>query len=297
MKTTKGIILAGGLGTRLYPITIGNSKQLLPVYDKPMIYNSISVMINSGIKKILIITSPEYIKNYTDLIGDGSSFGLSVFYEIQDTPRGIADAFIIGKKFIGVDNVCLILGDNIFFGDNFSSFLEKAIKNLQIGYSTILAKKVNNPENFGVVEFNKKNNFKIIEKPKKFLSNWIVSGLYFYTNDVIKYASKLKPSKRNELEITDLNNIYIEMNRLKILKLNNKIYWSDTGTKQSLIETSLFFYNYEKKYNKKINCIEVDALNKGLINKNQFYRLLKRVEGSDYGKYLSKIYENNYNKV
>ena len=242
MKKIKGIILAGGLGSRLFPLTIGTSKQLLPVYDKPMIYYPLSVFLKAGIKDILIITTNEDTTKYKKLLGNGQSIGIKISYETQDYPNGIAEAFIIGSKFIGNDNVSLILGDNIFNGDNLEIYLARAKKQLNQGFSTIFGVKSENPENFGVVEFDKFDNVsKIVEKPKIPKSNTVVSGLYFYTNDVIHVSESLKPSSRGEMEITDINNFYLSKNKLKLNLLDDDIAWIDTGTYGSLIKASKYF--------------------------------------------------------
>ena len=222
MKSIKGIILAGGNGSRLYPLTLGTSKQLLPVYDKPMIYYPLSVLMKAEIKDILIISSKQDLPKFKKLLGDGSILGLNISYKIQLEPNGIAESFIIGQDFIGYDNVCLILGDNIFHGEGFISNIKKAKKNLNKGYSSIFGVSVQNPESFGVIEFDNKNNLvSISEKPENAKSNIIVSGLYFYTNDVVKYAKELKPSKRGEKEITDINNFYLSSKKLKLIMLNS----------------------------------------------------------------------------
>ena len=290
MKSIKGIILAGGTGSRLYPLTIGASKQLLPVYDKPMIYYPISVFMQAEIKDILIISSENDLPKFKKLLGDGSNLGIKISYKVQYEPNGIAESFIIGEDFICDDNVCLILGDNIFHGDEFISNINTAKKDLSYGYSSIFGVSVQNPESFGVIEFDEKNNVVgIQEKPKKPKSNIIVSGLYFYTNDVVKFAKKLKPSKRGEKEITDINKIYLSSKKLKLIQLNPNISWIDTGTYSSLIRASKYFENFEIKTGKKVACIEEIALDMKYINKKQLKAIAMSMINSDYGKYLLNL--------
>ncbi len=287
MKQLKGIILAGGLGSRLYPLTLGISKQLLPVYDKPMIYYPLSVFMNSGIKNILIITTNEDSHRYIKLLGNGKKLGIKISYAIQDFPNGIAESFLIGKDFIGNDDVCLILGDNIFYGKELYAQIEKAKENLNQGFSTIFGIKTDKPENFGVINFNDSGEIiSIIEKPEKPSSNIIVSGLYFYTNDVIKLAKALKPSLRGEKEITDINNFYLNKRKLKLKLLNDSTSWIDTGTYSSLIKASKFFEDYERKTKKKASCIEEIAYRMGYINKDQLVAIGNSMKSSDYGKYI-----------
>ena len=293
MKSVKGIILAGGNGSRLFPLTLGTSKQLLPVYDKPMIYYPLSVFMLSGIKDILIISTNEDIPKFKKLLGTGNKLGVKISYEIQQKPNGIAESFIIGEDFIGNDNVSLILGDNIFHGKDFISYVTNSKINLSNGFSSIFGVKVNNPENFGVIEFDNENNIKrIIEKPKIANSDIIVSGLYFYTNDVIKYAKKLKPSKRGEKEITDINNHYLNKNKLKLNILDSTISWIDTGTYSSLIQASKYFENYENKTGKKASCIEEIAFEMGYIDQKQLMNIGNSMLNSDYGKYLLNLLPN-----
>ena len=290
MKKIKGIILAGGLGSRLFPLTIGTSKQLLPVYDKPMIYYPLSVFLKADIKDILIITTNEDTKKYKKLLGNGQSLGIKISYETQDYPNGIAESFIIGSKFIGNDNVSLILGDNILHGDNLEIYLAKAKKQLNQGFSTIFGVTSENPENFGVVEFDKFDNVsKIVEKPEIPKSNTVVSGLYFYTNDVIHVAESLKPSSRGEMEITDINNFYLSENKLKLNLLDDDIAWIDTGTYSSLIKASKYFEEYEKMSQQKSSCIEEIAYRRGFIDKLQLIKIAESMKSSDYGKYLKSI--------
>ena len=290
MRSIKGIILAGGHGSRLYPLTLGVSKQLLPVYDKPMIYYPLSVFLLAGIKDILIITTKDDLPKFNNLLGDGTNLGIKISYEFQLKPGGIAESFIIGKDFIGNDNVCLILGDNIFHGKDFISNVIVAKENLNEGFSSIFGVSVQNPESFGVIEFDEnKNVIKIIEKPKHAKSNIIVSGLYFYTNDVVKYAKNLKPSKRGEKEITDINNFYLSLKKLKLNLLGPNTSWIDTGTYGSLIKASKYFENYEKKTGKKVGCIEEIALDMGYIDCEQLFRIAKTMSNSEYGKYLLNL--------
>tara|TARA_Y100001954_G_scaffold133530_1_gene142672 strand:+ start:3119 stop:3997 length:879 start_codon:yes stop_codon:yes gene_type:complete len=287
MKSVKGIILAGGNGSRLYPLTFGTSKQLLPVYDKPMIYYPLSIFMLAEIKDILIISTKEDLPKFKKLLGNGKSLGINISYDVQLEPNGIAEAFLIGKNFIGDDNVSLILGDNIFHGKNFISHVIKAKENLNCGYSSIFGVSVQNPESFGVIEFDDENNvIRINEKPEKAKSNIIVSGLYFYTNDVIKYAKKLSPSKRGEKEITDINNFYLSLKKLKLNLLESDISWIDTGTYSSLIQASKYFEDYENKTGKKAACIEEIALNMGYIDDKQLFKIANTMNNSEYGNYL-----------
>ena len=287
MNNIKGIILAGGHGSRLFPLTIGTSKQLLAVYDKPMIYYPMYTLMLAGIKEILIISTPEDLPRYNKLFGNGNMLGLKISYEKQIKPNGIAESFIIGKKFIGNSHVCLVLGDNIFYGDKLLDYLKKGLNNLKKNSSTIYGLDVMNPKEFGVVQFDNKNNIeKIVEKPKLFISNTIVSGLYMYTNDVIEIAKILKPSSRNELEITDINNIYIKKNKLRLIKLEKDISWIDTGTYDSMLKASNFFQELEKKTEEKYACIEHMAFQLSYINEKQFLKLARLMSNSSYGKYL-----------
>jgi glucose-1-phosphate thymidylyltransferase len=290
MKSIKGIILAGGNGSRLYPLTLGTSKQLLPVYDKPMIYYPLSVLMEAEIKDILIISSNQDLPKFKKLLGNGNALGINISYQIQLEPNGIAESFIIGEDFIKNDNVCLILGDNIFHGDGLISNINNAKNDLSNGYSSIFGVSVENPENFGVIEFDNKNQIsRIIEKPKKPKSNIIVSGLYFYTNDVIKYAKNLKTSSRGEKEITDINNYFLSLNKLRLNMLSTEISWVDTGTYSSLIQASKYFENFEKKTNRKAACIEEIALKMGYINKFQLQKIADSMIKSSYGKYLLNL--------
>ncbi len=286
----KGIILSGGYGTRLYPITKSISKQLVPVYDKPMIYYSLSTFIEGGIKDILIITNKEYLNTYKKLLNNGSDYGLKISYSIQNKPKGIAEAFIIGKKFIADDNVALILGDNIFYGENIKNIFTKSEINLKKNLASIVSKEVVNFKMYGVAKLNKKNKLiKIIEKPKKDIGNLAITGLYFYPNDVTKKVNLLKPSKRNELEITDLNNLYISENRMKLYNLQKETSWFDMGTHESLLESSMFIAAIEKRQSRKIGCIEEVAFNNKYISKKKFDILKKRIPESSYKEYLNTI--------
>ncbi len=284
----KGIILAGGSGTRLYPITKSISKQLLPVYDKPMIYYPLSTLMLSGIKEILIITNPEYIGLYKQLLNDGSHLGLKIEYKIQEKPRGLADAFIVGEEFIGKDKVCLILGDNIFHGQGFSQILKKA-SSLKEG-AVIFGYYVKDPRSYGVVEFDDNNNVvSLEEKPEKPKSNYAIPGLYYYDNSVVEKAKNLKPSARGELEITDLNTEYLKENKLKVELFGRGFAWLDTGTHQSLLEASNYVETIQKRQGFYISCVEEIAYRMGYINKEQLIKLGKEMEKIEYGKYLLEI--------
>ena len=287
MTKTKGIILAGGHGSRLYPLTFGTSKQLLPVYDKPMIYYPLSTLMDAGIRDILIISTVKDLPRFKDLLNDGSNIGINITYKAQKEPRGIAEAFLIGADFIENDNVCLILGDNIFYGKNFNLLLEKAVLNFEKGFSSIFGVKVDNPNEFGVIEFDSTNKIKaIIEKPNKTESDYIVSGLYFYTNNVTKVANNLTPSERGELEITDVNNYYLNEKKLDLFKLDSNFSWLDTGTYNSLIEAAKYFQDLENQTGEKVACVEEIALNLGLIDKSKFIETANLMSKSNYGKYL-----------
>ena len=284
----KGIVLAGGSGTRLYPITKAVSKQLLPLYDKPMIYYPISVLMLAGIREILIISTPRDLPMYKDLLGDGSSFGVEFSYEIQENPNGLAEAFIIGEKFIGDDNVALILGDNIFHGHRFTEILERA-KNLKEG-AVIFGYYTNNPEAFGVVEFdNDWNVLSIEEKPEKPKSNYIVPGLYFYDNDVIEIAKNVKPSDRGEVEITSVNEEYLKRGKLKVELLGRGMAWLDTGTHEGLLEASNFIEKKKKRQGLYIACLEEIAYLKGYINDEELLKTANELKKTDYGQYLFNL--------
>lgn len=284
----KGIILAGGAGTRLYPITKSISKQIIPIYDKPMIYYPLSVLMLAGIRDILIISTPKDIHLYKDLLGNGNQLGIHLSYEVQPSPDGLAQAFIIGEKFIGNNNVCLILGDNIFYGYGFSNILTQ-VSALKDG-ATVFGYYVNNPQRYGVVEFDDSGKvLSIEEKPEKPKSNFAVTGLYFYSNDVVKKAKKLKPSNRGELEITDLNRLYLNENRLKVELLGRGFAWLDTGTHESLLQASNYIATIEQRQGLKIACVEEIAFKKGFINKPQLIKLGEDLKNNQYGEYLLKI--------
>ena len=286
----KGIILAGGRATRLYPITKGVSKQLLPVYDKPMIYYPLSVLMLAGIRDILVISTPSDIPRFKDLLGSGRDLGIKISYAAQPQPKGIAESFIIGKKFIGQDNVCLILGDNIFYGHNLTEILKEASA-LEEG-AFIFGYYVTDPARYGVIEFDKNCNVvSIEEKPKKPKSKWAVAGLYFYDNRVTKIAKKLKPSKRGELEITDVNNEYMKEGKLKVKLLGRGYAWLDTGTYDSLINASIFIKTIEERQGLKIGCLEEIAYRAGYINRKQLKKLAARINTS-YGDYLKRILQD-----
>ena len=286
----KGIILAGGSGTRLYPITKGVSKQLLPVYDKPMIYYPLSVLMLAGIKEILIISTPEDLPNYEKLLGDGSEIGITLTYKEQPRPDGLAQAFIIGAEFIGTDNVCLVLGDNIFYGHGFSVILQNARNNVAKGKSTVFGYYVNDPERYGVAEYDEKGNVTSIEeKPADPKSNFAVVGLYFYTNDVVEIAKKIKPSHRGELEITSVNQEYLKQQNLKVELLGRGFAWLDTGTHDSLMEAGQFIETIEKRQGLKVACIEEIAFRMKYIDKAQLNKLAEPLKKNGYGQYLLKL--------
>lgn len=286
----KGIILAGGAGTRLYPITRSISKQIIPVYDKPMIYYPLSVLMLAGIREILIISTPTDIKLYEELFGTGEQLGLRISYKIQPSPDGLAQAFILGEEFIGNDNVCLILGDNIFYGYNFRSILEASAQ-LEDG-AIVFGYYVNDPERYGVVEFDEeKKVVSIEEKPQSPKSNYAVTGLYFYSNDVVEKAKNLKPSARGELEITDLNRLYLQENRLNVRLLGRGFAWLDTGTHDSLLQASNFIATIEQRQGLKVSCIEEIAYKKGFISREQLLELAKPLSKNQYGEYLLRLAE------
>ena len=289
MKTImKGIILAGGSGTRLHPLTKVISKQLLPVYDKPMIYYPLSTLMMAGIRDILIISTKEDLPLFNKLLGNGEKLGLHISYKEQPKPDGLAQAFIIGKEFIGNDNVAMILGDNIFSGNGFSQTLSKVVE--RNDGATIFAYQVVDPERYGIVSFdNKRNALSIEEKPKNPKSNYAIPGLYFYDNNVINYAESLKPSKRGELEISDLNLIYLNQNKLHVEVLDRGFVWLDTGTNESLHQASSYIETIEKRQGIRISCIEEIAYNLGYISDNQLLKIASSMEYSDYGKYLIDI--------
>ena len=287
----KGIILAGGSGTRLFPITRVANKQLLPIYDKPMIYYPLSTLMLAGIKDILIISTPEDISKYKDLFKDGSSIGLSLSYKIQPSPDGLAQAFLIGESFIGSDNVCLILGDNVFYGGGLPNKLRDSVKEvINNNNAVVFGHYVNDPERYGVVDFDKDGKaISIEEKPFNPTSNYAVSGLYFYPNDVIKIAKSQKPSGRGELEITDVNKVYLSNSRLHVEKMGRGYAWLDTGTQESLLEASLFVQTLEKRQGVKISCIEEIAYRMGYIDAQQLKKIASQMINSPYGEYLEKV--------
>jgi glucose-1-phosphate thymidylyltransferase len=287
----KGIILAGGSGTRLYPITQSISKQIIPVYDKPMIYYPLSVLMLSGIREILIISTPKDIHLYEDLLGDGSKLGLKIVYEIQESPDGLAQAFIIGEKFIGNDSVCLVLGDNIFYGHSFGTLALDAAT-LEDG-AIVFGYYVKDPERYGVAEFDE--NGKVLsleEKPLNPKSNYAVTGLYYYSNDVVEKAKSLKPSARGELEITDLNKLYLEEERLNVKLLGRGFAWLDTGTHDSLLDASNYVATVEKRQGLKVSCIEEIAYKRGFISKEQLKVLAEPMIKNQYGQYLMALADN-----
>ena len=286
---TKGIILAGGKGTRLYPLTKVVSKQLLPIYDKPMIYYPLSVLLLSQITEVLIISSPETIDSYKKLLGDGSDLGIRIEYKIQEKPVGLADAFIIGEEFIGNDNVCLILGDNIFYGSNLSEMLKKAINNKG---ATIFGCLVKNPKDFGVIEIDEHNNIKSIEeKPSNPKSNLAVPGLYFYDNSVIEIAKNVKPSSRGEIEITSINNEYLKRGELNFISFGRGVAWFDTGTPDNMLKAAEFVETIQARQGYYISCIEEIAWRKGLINDEKLKELGEILKMTEYGQYLISLLE------
>ncbi len=287
----KGIILAGGSGTRLYPITKGVSKQLLPVYDKPMIYYPLSVLMLAGIKEILIISTPEDLPNFEKLLGDGSDLGIQLVYKEQPSPDGLAQAFIIGDEFIGNDAVCLVLGDNIFYGSGLTKTLQNARRNVEIeNKSTVFGYYVNDPERYGVAEFDSDGNVTSIEeKPEKPKSNFAVVGLYFYTNDVVEIAKNVKPSHRGELEITSVNQEYLKNKSLKVELLGRGFAWLDTGTHVSLMEAGQFIETIEKRQGLKVACLEEIAYYMKYIDKSQVRKLAEPLKKNGYGQYLLKL--------
>lgn len=289
----KGIILAGGAGTRLYPTTIVTSKQLLPVFDKPMIYYPLSVLMLAGIKDILIITTPNDIDNFKKLLGNGKRFGINLTYKIQEKPNGLAEAFIVGEDFIGDDNVTLILGDNIFFGPKFSTLLNRAKKDVETqGGANIYAYMVKDPNRYGIVEFDENlNAISIEEKPLNPKSNYAVTGLYMYDNKVIKYAKSLTPSKRGELEITDINNLYLKNKNLRVEVLGRGFSWLDTGTHQSLLRAGMYIQTIEENQGIKIACLEEVAYNMGFLTKEEIIEQIKAYKNNEYYDYVKGLVE------
>lgn len=284
----KGIVLAGGSGTRLYPITKSISKQIIPVYDKPMIYYPVSILLLAGIREILIISTPQDIHLYQNLLGDGSALGIHFEYAKQPSPDGLAQAFLIGEEFIGNDSVCMVLGDNIFYGYNLSNMLKEAAQ-LKDG-AIVFGYYVNDPERYGVAEFNAEGKvLSIEEKPLKPKSNYAVTGLYFYGNDVVQKAKSLKPSARGELEITDLNKLYLQEGRLSVKQLGRGVAWLDTGTHDSLLEASNFIATIQNRQGLQVACLEEIAYNYGYINREQLLKLAEPLKKNFYGQYLIKI--------
>lgn len=288
LRTTKGIILAGGSGTRLHPITKGISKQLLPIYDKPMVYYPLSVLMLAGIREVLVISTPEDIEGFKRLLGDGSQFGMELSYVIQPRPDGLAQAFILGEKFIGQSNVCLVLGDNIFYGQGFTPMLRQAAAR-QKG-ATVFGYQVKDPERFGVVEFDEQQRvISIEEKPQNPKSNFAVTGLYFYDNDVIQIAKQVKPSERGELEITSINQAYLERGDLNVELLGRGFAWLDTGTQGSLLEAAQFVETLERRQGYKVACLEEIALNNGWLSKEQVLAIGHTMHKNGYGQYLISL--------
>ena len=291
----KGIILAGGSGTRLYPLTKSISKQVLPIYDKPMIYYPLSTLMLAGIKEILIISTPRDLPVFAELLKDGSDIGLHISYAVQSKPNGLAEAFIIGEKFIGNESVCLVLGDNIFYANRFSEMLENAKnKVVKDGGAVIFCYNVPNPSSFGIVEFDKNGNvLSIEEKPEKPKSSYAVPGLYFYDNSVIKIAKHVKPSARGELEITSINNEYLKQNKLRVSLFGRGMAWLDTGTHEGLLEASNFVSIIQKRQGLYVSCIEEIAYRKGYITQEKLIELAQPMLKTDYGKYLMRVAEEN----
>ena len=287
---TKGIILAGGSGTRLYPITQGLSKQLLPIYDKPMIYYPLSVLMLAGIQDVLIITTPEDLDSFKRLLGNGAQFGIRLEYAIQPSPDGLAQAFIIGEEFIGDSNVCLVLGDNIFYGQGFTPMLKQAVARAK--GATVFGYQVKDPERFGVVEFDEqKRAISLEEKPQHPKSHFAVTGLYFYDNDVIQIAKQVKPSERGEVEITTVNQMYLERGDLNVELLGRGFAWLDTGTHASLLEAAQFVETLEKRQGYKVACLEEIAFNQGWLSQKQILEIGQSMSKNDYGQYLISLVE------
>lgn len=286
----KGIVLAGGSGTRLFPSTMVVSKQLLPVYDKPMIYYPISVLMLAGIREILIISTPHDLPNFEKLLGDGSQFGVKFSYKVQPSPDGLAQAFILGEEFIGQDSVALVLGDNIFYGQSFSKMLHKAVKSADEGFATVFGYMVKDPERFGVVEFDDKGKaLSIEEKPLNPKSSYAVTGLYFYDNKVVEYAKNLKPSARGELEITDLNRIYLEKSKLNVELFGRGFAWLDTGTHRSLMQAGQYIQTIEENQGIKIACLEEIAWRMGYLTKDEIIKNSEKYKNNEYFSYVREL--------
>lgn len=293
----KGIILAGGSGTRLYPITKGVSKQLVPIYDKPMIYYPLSVLMLAGIRDILLITTPEDQDSFKRLLGDGTDIGIRLEYVVQPSPDGLAQAFILGEEFLAGDNACLVLGDNIYYGHNLQDTLLSAVENAKCGKATVFGYHVNDPQRYGVAEFNESGDvISIEEKPVEPKSNYAVTGLYFYPSDVVEKAKEVKPSERGELEITTVNQMYLDEKRLKVETLGRGYAWLDTGTHESLLEASSFIETIEKRQGLKVACLEEIAYEMGYINKAQLLDLARPLSKNQYGQYLVKRAEQAKHK-
>ncbi len=289
----KGIILAGGKGSRLYPSTLSVSKQLLPIYDKPLIYYPLSVLLLAGINDILVISTPSDTPNYQKLLGDGEKLGLNISYVIQNTPRGLADAFILGADFIGNDNVCLVLGDNVFYGQGFTLYLRNAQKQIENGGAAIFGYPVANPKDFGVVEFDDNNKvISIEEKPQRPKSNYAVPGLYFYDNQVVDIAKNVKPSARGEIEITSINNYYLEQGMLNVTLMGRGMAWLDTGSPKGMLKAAEFVQTVQDMQGFYISCIEEIAWRRGFINTEQLHALGRELEMTDYGKYIMSLSED-----
>jgi len=292
----KGIILAGGSGTRLYPITKGVSKQLTPIYDKPMVYYPLSVLMLAGITEVLIISTPSDLPQFEGLLGDGSDIGMSFSYKVQPSPDGLAQAFILGEEFIGQDDVCLVLGDNIFYGQGFQRMLRQSVKNVtELGKATVFGYYVRDPERYGVAEFDKNGNvLSIEEKPEKPKSNHAVVGLYFYPNNVVEIAKAVKPSHRGELEITTVNQTFLEQKNLKVETMSRGFAWLDTGTHESLMEASNYIQTIENRQGLKVACLEEIAYEMGYITKEQLIELAQPLKKNQYGQYLLRRAEEDF---